>query len=200
MDWLCQLQNAFSVHVQRYVLSSCRVAAFIEVAVPWWPREQTVCHSNGARLSTSVQRKLMATAVAMYSRRSFSKRWHVDDVKNITIDDQATLMVDRNSAKYRAYLPIIRLRNHDLCSADGGGFRRSLKRHTVDVKKIVWRWPNNPKDRSKFRNDQNLCLRDKARPLEKYLFAARTSPLMMPLRTVFFLLSLATAFVLAYEK
>ena len=40
----------------------------------------------------------MATAVATDSRRRFSKRRHVTDIKNITGDDQATLMVDRNSA------------------------------------------------------------------------------------------------------
>ena len=36
----------------------------------------------------------------------FLERWHIADVKNISGDDQATLMVDQNSAKYRAYLTI----------------------------------------------------------------------------------------------
>ena len=42
--------------------------------------------------------RLMAMTVIMDSRHRFSKRWHVADVKNITGDDQATLMVYWNSA------------------------------------------------------------------------------------------------------
>ena len=39
---------------------------------------------------------LTAAAVATHCR--ISKRWHVVDVKNFTVDDQTTLTVDRNSA------------------------------------------------------------------------------------------------------
>ena len=52
------------------------------------------------------------------------------------------------------------------------GFRRSLKRHVVDVKNVV----DGDQDRSKFRNYENLCLQDQAKPLEKHLFSARTPP------------------------
>ena len=41
--------------------------------------------------------QLTAMAVATDSYRCFSKRWHIADVKNITGDDQATVMVDENS-------------------------------------------------------------------------------------------------------
>ena len=50
---------------------------------------------------------LTAAAVVMDSRNRFSKRKHVADVRNIrniTGDDQATLMVDQHFAKYCAYL------------------------------------------------------------------------------------------------
>ena len=42
--------------------------------------------------------RLMVAAVATHSHRRFSKRIHVADVKNISGDDQTTLMVHRNSA------------------------------------------------------------------------------------------------------
>ena len=62
------------------------------------------------------------------------------------------------------------------------------------------RRPGDDQDRSKFRNYENLCLRDQAKPLEKHLFAVR-SPLLWRHCALFFsLLSLATAFVLTYNK
>ena len=53
--------------------------------------------------------------------------------------------------------------------------------------------------RSKFRNNENLCLWDQEKPLEEHLFAVGTPPLWWQC-TLFFLLSLATTFVLTYEK
>ena len=39
--------------------------------------------------------------------------------------------------KYRAYLLILRSRDYNLCSAAGGGVRRSLKQHVADIKNIA---------------------------------------------------------------
>ena len=69
--------------------------------------------------------RLTATAVITASRHHFSKRWHIADVKNITDDDQANLMVHQNSTNmaytFRFYV-CVRLRNRDCCSvADGNG-------------------------------------------------------------------------------
>ena len=74
--------------------------------------------------------QLTATAVAMDSRRRFSKTWHVANVKNIAGVDQATLMVDRNSANiaytFRFYV-CLRLQDLDCCStADGNGSYHGL--------------------------------------------------------------------------
>ena len=81
-----------------------------------------------------------------------------------------------------------------------------LKRQIADVKHLV----GDDQDPSKIRIYKNVCLRNQAKPLEKHLFAVRTSPLwwnfslFFPTITrngfSFFLLSLATAFVLTYEK
>ena len=79
--------------------------------------------------------------------------------------------------KYRAYRPILRLRNHDWCFTADGSFQKSFKWHLADVKKHRRRWPGNLKDWLKFRNYQNLHLQYQARPLEKHLFAARRPPL-----------------------
>ena len=54
-------------------------------------------------------------------------------------------------------------------------------------------------NRSKFRKYENLCLWDQAKRLEKLLFAATNVPRLTALRTIFFLLSLATAFVFSFE-
>ena len=108
--------------------------------------------------------RLMATAVITDSRHRFSKRWHVSDVKNISGDNQITLMVHRNSTNiactFRFYI-CLRLRDCDCSTADGNGSchapapsyfeEMTLCRH----QKLHWRWPGNPKGRSKF---CNLCL------------------------------------------
>ena len=62
------------------------------------------------------------------------------------------------------------------------------------------RWPDNPKDRSKFRTYQKFYLPDQARSLEKHIFAAWMPPLWCHCALLLFILSLATAFDLAYEK
>ena len=93
---------------------------------------------------------------------SFSKRWHVTDVKNIAGDDQATLMVYRNSANIACtflFYVCLRLHDRDCCSAaDGNGSchapapsyfnEMTCCRH----KKLHWRWPGNPNSRSKLHN------------------------------------------------
>ena len=66
--------------------------------------------------------RLMAATVATDSRRRFSKRY-VADIKNITGDDHATLIVDWNSADiaytFRFYV-ILRLWDRDCCFAAVG--------------------------------------------------------------------------------
>ena len=69
--------------------------------------------------------RLTATAVIVYSRYRFLKRWHVSAIKNIAGVDQATLMIHRNSSNiactFRFYICLC-LRDHDCCSvADGNG-------------------------------------------------------------------------------
>ena len=69
--------------------------------------------------------QLTATTVATDSCCRFSKTWHVADIKNIVWDDQATLMVDWNSANivYTVWFYVcLHLRDRDCCSAaDGNG-------------------------------------------------------------------------------
>ena len=55
-------------------------------------------------------------------------------------------------------------------------------------------------DRSKFRKYENLCLWDEAKRLEKLFLLLRTPLRLTALRTVFFLLSLATGFGFTFEK
>ena len=67
--------------------------------------------------------RLMATAVITDSRRRFSKRWHVSDIKNIAGDDQTTLMVHWNSANIACifcFYVCLRLHDRDCCSAANG--------------------------------------------------------------------------------
>ena len=103
--------------------------------------------------------RLTATAVITNSRHSFSKRWHVADVKNIAGDNQTTLMVHRNSTNiactFRFYV-CLRLRDRDCCSvADGSGScHTSAPSYFEEMtrcrhQKLHWKWPNG---RSKFRN------------------------------------------------
>ena len=103
---------------------------------------------------------LMATAVVTDSRCPFSKRWHVADVKNIAGDDQATLMVERNSANiaytFRFYVFTSTRSQLLFC----GWRERQLPWTRVVVfrcqhQKLHWRWPGNPNGRSKFRK---ICL------------------------------------------
>ena len=197
--------------------------------------------------------RLTATAVITDSCHRFSNRWHVTDFKNIASDDQATLMVHRNSTNlactFRFYV-CLRLRDRNCCSAAGGNsschapapsyFEEMTHcRH----QELHWKEPGNPNGRSKLRN---LCLfkftrsqlthqrrlrgrwrlsemaqtarsrrlkhrREWSRSIEilqtrkfmptrssktsrKTFLLLQTTPLLTALRTVFFLLSLATAF------
>ena len=70
--------------------------------------------------------RLTVTAVAMNSFRHFSKRWLISDVKNITGDDKATLIVNQNSADiaytFRFYGCFL-LRDRDCCSMADGNSR-----------------------------------------------------------------------------
>ena len=157
----------------------------------WWLRFTSVYICAIA----TVVPQLTATAVAMHPRSRISKRWHVADIKNITEDDQATLTVDRNSAIYFVYVYEIAT-NAPVTAVANGGFRRSLKRHIADVKNIA----------RKTRIDLNsantkMYVYEIKQNVSKNVFLLlRTTPLLMALHTVFFLLSLATAFVLTYEK
>ena len=92
----------------------------------------------------------------------FSKRWHVADVKNITGNNQATLMVDRHSANiaYSFWFYVcLRLQDRDCCSvADGNGSYYGLGPSFFEEMtccrhhKLHWRWPGNHNGRLKFCN------------------------------------------------
>ena len=114
-------------------------------------------------IATVVSQKT-AMEVATYPCRRISKRWHFADIKNFTGDEQATLTVDRHSAIYFVYVYEIATN----APAADGGFRTSLKRHIADVKNIARKDQN----RSKFLKYENLCLRNQAKRLEKFVFAA----------------------------
>ena len=61
-----------------------------------------------------------------------------------------------------------------------------------------WRRPSDDQDWSKFRNYENLCLRDQAKNLDKSCLAVRTLPLWWHFALCFPLLSFSTAFVFSY--
>ena len=109
--------------------------------------------------------RLTATTLITDSRHRFSKRWHVANVKNIAGDDQAILIVHRNSAiiacTFRFYV-CLRLRDCNCCStADGNGSCHAPAPSYFEAmtrcrhQKLHWRWTGYPNGRSKFRN---LCL------------------------------------------
>ena len=91
---------------------------------------------------------LTATAVITDSRHRFSKRWHVADVKTIARDDQATLIVHRNSANiactFRLYVCLY-LRDRDCfvprltaaAFATHPHHRTSKRWHNADVKNFT---------------------------------------------------------------
>ena len=120
-------------------------------------------------------------AVVTDSRRHFSKTWHVTNVKNIARDDQATLMVDRNSANilftFRFYA-CLRLRDRDWYSvADSNGRSYGLVPSFFDIKSIAGIGP------AMTRIDRNSVITKiyayeiKQDLLKKYLFAVRMPPL-----------------------
>ena len=91
-----------------------------------------------------------ATAVATDSCRRFSKRWHVADVKNIAGGNQATLMVDRNSANIAyifCFYVCLHIRDRNCCSAsDGNGSCHVASLFFDEMipswrQKHRWRWP-----------------------------------------------------------
>ena len=106
--------------------------------------------------------RLTPTAVVKHSRHRLLKRWHIVDFKNIAGDDQAILMVHRNSATivctFQFYV-CLRLRDCNYCSAaDGNGSCHSPTPSYFEEmtrcwhQKLHWKWPGNPNGRSKFRN------------------------------------------------
>ena len=175
---------------------------------------------------------------------SYSKRWHVADVKNIIGNDQATLTVDQNSAntshtfpfhiylrlqdrewcsaaddnsscyelapsffeemtrcqrqkhrrrwpgnpnskskfrKYRAFLPILRLRDCDWCSVADGSFWRSLKQHLADVKNIT----GDDQGSIEILQLPKFMLTRSSKTIWKSSFCCSNTTIMMPLHTVF---------------
>ena len=93
---------------------------------------------------------------------SFFKELIICRCQSIAGDDQATLMVDKNSANiaytFRFYVSL-RLGDRDCYSAaDGKGSCHRLAPSFFEEithcrhKKLHWRWPGNPNDRSKFCN------------------------------------------------
>ena len=150
----------------------------------------------------TVAPRLMATAVATDTRHRFSNRWHVANIKNIAGDDQATLMVDRNSANiaytfwfYIYEVMTVALRLTAMAVAMDSPRRFSKRWHVVDVKNIA----GDDQDRSKFCNYQNVCLLDQARALKNILFLLGLHLLWYDCILPFFP-TVKTAFVLASEK
>ena len=106
--------------------------------------------------------RLTATAVITDSCHRVTKRWHVENVKNIASNDQTILIVHRNSANiactFRFYVCLL-LRDRDCCSAadvssschaPASSYFEEMTR--CRRQKLHWRWPGNPNGRSKFRN------------------------------------------------
>ena len=83
---------------------------------------------------------------------SFSKRWHVANVKIIVGDNQATLMVDWNSTNIEhsfQFYVYLRLRDRDWCSAadSNGNCHRLAPSFSEEMTrcqhhKHCWRWPD----------------------------------------------------------
>ena len=102
--------------------------------------------------------RLTAMAVATDSFRCFSKRWHIADVKNITGDDQAILIVDRNSIdivnSFRIYVyEIVTLAPQRTEMAVGAGLAPLFfeKMTCCRRQKHCWQWPGNCNGQWKFR-------------------------------------------------
>ena len=124
------------------------------------------------RLQLTFRRRLRGrqqrlTAVADSGFQRPLKR-HVAVVKQIVGNDETTLMVDRNSAicLFTLGRSQLTLRRRLHCWRrlteifQTAGCRRQKHRR---------RRPGDDQDQSNFCNYQNLCLRDQAKPLEKYL-------------------------------
>ena len=84
--------------------------------------------------------------------------------------------------QYRAYFPILSLRDRDWLFAADGGFRRSLKRHVADLKKNRRQWPGS------IEIPQILKFMPKrsSKTSWKTSFWCWYAAIMMPLWTVFF--------------
>ena len=141
---------------------------------------------------------LTAMAVATYSRRRFSKTWYIANVKNIAGDDQATLMVNLNSANiaynFRFYVYEIvtvapRLTAMAVATIRAIVFRRDDTLPTSKTSTAMTRI-SQISAFSKMKQDLLINI---------FCFAARMPSLWFHC-AFFFLLSLATAFVLTYEK
>ena len=104
-------------------------------------------------------RLTILTAVITDSSAIVFRGWHIADVKNITGNDQATLMVHRNSANIAFTFPFyVCLRPHDhdcwsaadcssSCNAPAPSYFEEMT-HCRHEK----RWPDNRNGPSKFRN------------------------------------------------
>ena len=140
-------------------------------------------HCKMEMLATDAPR-LMAMAVAMDSHHHFSKRWHIADIKT---SPEMTRQPQCRSKfrKYRVYLPILRLKDRDWCSKADCSFRKSLKRHLVNVKNITG------DDQVTLRIDRNSQLPKfmptrSSKTSQKTSFCCSDAAIMMLLRTVSF--------------
>ena len=112
--------------------------------------------------------QLTAMAVTTHPRHRISKRWHVADIKNFTGYDQATLTVDRNSTIYFVY--VYKIATNTLRRQLRGWWRLPKIAQTARSRRQTI--ARKDQDRSKFRKYENVCLRNQAKRLEKFLFAA----------------------------
>ena len=130
---------------------------------------------------------------------AFFKRWHIADIKNIAGDDQATLTVYRNSTNiahtFRFYVYKIATDAPQLMAASWDS-----SHGTQLTSKQCWRWSGNTKDRSKFRKLPKFTPMRSSKASQKHLLSAQTPSIWCQNCAMFFLLSLAMAFVLTYEK
>ena len=76
--------------------------------------------------------------------------------------------------KYHVYLPLLRLRDRDRCSAADSSCHAPAPSYFEEMtccwcQKLHWRWPGNPNGRSKFRNLGLLTLTRSQLPLWRWL-------------------------------
>ena len=149
-----------------------------------------------SRLQGTVGPWLTATAVATDSHCRFSKTWHVADVKIIAGDDQATLMVNRNSPNiaYTFRMLLRDWRQRQLPWTRAVVFRRHDTLLMSKTSPAMMRIDRN----SAFTKIYAYKIKqDLSRKTFFLLFGRRHYD---SIAHCFFLLSLAMAFVLTYDK